>query len=317
MVKKIVSLVLISLLGIFVFAQESNIDLANRYYNQDNYEEAYKYYLDAIKENKPDAVSFYRFAYSCEQLKKKKNYYNEYYKGAAYLFEKNNDLNNKYYGYVINKEKENGLNHADFNDESIQNLVNNIEYKEKGLSYITSKLLDFASNNLAVFAIVALVIWILGIIFSKATKCVIVYGWKDIIILLIPGAIFSFYLFFSDSITHEIILNIIFFISFAISIVFSFIGNIKSTNHFNIFYILISIIVKVLLVILIPIVIVAFIGALGSGKKDGRYRDGTKGNTKTAMIGLVIGLVGLLLLPLIKTEDEIVTISEENMNNLA
>ena len=317
MVKKIFSFVLISFLGIFVFAQESNIDLANNYYNQDNYEEAYKYYLEAIKENEPDAVSFYRFAYSCEQLKMKKKYYNEYYKGAAYLFEKNNDLNNKYYSYAINKENENGVNHSDFNDETIKKLVNSIEYSEKGLSYITSKLLDFASNNLAVFVIIVLVIWILGIIFSKASKCVVVYGWKDIIILLIPGVIFSFYLFFSDSITHEIILNIIFFITLSISIVFSFIGNIKSTKHFNIFYILISIIVKIVLIILIPIVIVAFIGAFGSGKKDGRYRDGTKGNTKTAMIGLVIGLVGLLLLPLIKTEDDIIMVPNEGINNLA
>ena len=305
MVKKIVSFLLISLLGIFVFAQETNIEMANKYYNQDNYEEAYKYYKIAIKENDPDAVSFYRYAYTCEQLKMKKSYYTEYYKGSAYLFEKNNDVTNKYYGYVINKESQEGFNHSNYNDEFIDNLKNNIDYREKGLAFITTWLLDFASSNLLVFVIVALIVWIIGIIFSKATKCVVIYGWKDILILLVPGAIFSCYLFFSDSITHDVLLNIVFLICVIVSVVFSFIGNIKSTKYFNPFYFFISIIVKVLLIILIPIVAIAFLGALGSGKKDKRYRDGTVNNTKTAMVGLVLGIVGLLLLPLIKTDEDI------------
>jgi len=105
MLKRIVSLALISLLSMVVFAQETNMELVDKYYNQDNYEEAYKYYKNAINENAPDAVSFYRFAYSCEQIHLKPSYFNKYYKRAAYLFEKNNDLSNKYYSYVINKEK--------------------------------------------------------------------------------------------------------------------------------------------------------------------------------------------------------------------
>lgn len=309
MVKKIFSLVLFFSIGLLVFAQEKNIELANKYYNQDNYEEAYKYYKSAIKENEPDAVTFYRFAYSCEQIQIKSNYYNKYYKGAAYLFEKNNDLDNKYYSYAINKEKQNGLNHSNFNDETILKLISDIDITEKGLSKITSSLLDFASANLSVFIIMVLTIWILGIIFSKSTRCVVIYGWKDILILLIPGAIFSFYLIYFDSITNEILLNSIFIIAFIISIVFSFIGNIKSTKKFNPFYIIISVVVKIVLIILVPVVIVAFIGALGSGKKDKRYKDGTRNNTKTAMIGLVIGLVGLLLLPLIKTDEDIISIA--------
>ena len=305
MLKRIVSLALISLLSMVVFAQETNMELANKYYNQDNYEEAYKYYKNAIKENAPDAVSFYRFAYSCEQIHLKPNYFNKYYKGSAYLFEKNNDLSNKYYSYVINKEKQNGFNHANYDDETILKLVTDIESRETGLSYFTSELSNFVSNNLVVFVVLALIVWGLGIIFSKRTKCVIIYGWKDILILLIPGVIFSFYLVKAESITHDILLNTIFVISFIISIIFSFIGNIKSTKHFNIFYIFISIVVKILLIILIPVVIVIFIGALGSGKKDKRYKDGTRGNTKTAMIGLVVGLVGLLLVPLVKTDETI------------
>lgn len=298
--KKIISLIVISFLGFIVFAQESNIELANKFYNQDKYEEAYNNYKTAIKENEPNAVLFYRFAYSCEQIKKSSNYYNKYYKAAAYLFEKNNDQSNKYYSYVINKENQKGFNHSDYNDEMISKLIKDIDSEINSLEDLISVVMTFVSSHLKICIIIAVILWILGIVLSESTNCVVVYGWKDAIFVIIAGVFFL--MSFSDSFKSEDVIFpvILFSIFFLVSIFFSFKGNIKASGHFNIFYIVLSVLVKFVLIFLIPIALVSYLCALTSGKKDGRYRDGTKGNERTANIAFVVGLISLLLIPLVK-----------------
>jgi hypothetical protein len=52
--------------------------------------------------------------------------------------------------------------------------------------------------------------------------------------------------------------------------------------------------------LLIPILVAIFIGSFGMGKKDMRFKDGTKGNTQTKATGIAGALLVLVLGSLIK-----------------
>lgn len=175
--------------------------------------------------------------------------------------------------------------------------------ERKGLIKYISIILDFVLNNIAMIGIIVLVIWIIAIFLSKTTRCVIVFNWYDIIILLIPGCIFSLYIFKSDIIKNDTLFTVIFIISFCISVILSVIGNVKSKSKIFIINIFVSILTKLVLIALAPVVILALLGAAFTGKKDGRFRDGTKGNAKTLAFGVVIGILGLIIVPLVKTDE--------------
>ena len=203
--------------------------------------------------------------------------------------------------HVSLSDGKNGFIHKSLVDETVP-------IEAKGIKRIIQLLVNFIFDNIALAGIIALVIWVIAIILSKTTKCVIVYNWYDLIILLIPGCIFSLYVFKEDLIKNDTLFSIIFIIAFCISVLLSILGNFRSKSKLFILNILVSAITKLLLVVLAPIVILAFIGALTSGKKDGRFRDGTRGNTKTLIVGIILGILAFIILPLVKT-DEILEIS--------
>ena len=63
-------------------------------------------------------------------------------------------------------------------------------------------------------------------------------------------------------------------------------------------------ITKISLLLLIPLLVVIFIGSFAIGKKDMRFKDGTKGNTQTKAIGLSGAILVLVLGSLIKNNPE-------------
>ena len=80
--------IIIMLGGGFLSAQ-SNIDLANKYYDADDYTNAVVYFKKTLFEDKNyNGTVFYRYAYSMEQLNAPKKEYFPFYSAAAYIFEK-------------------------------------------------------------------------------------------------------------------------------------------------------------------------------------------------------------------------------------
>ena len=59
-------------------------------------------------------------------------------------------------------------------------------------------------------------------------------------------------------------------------------------------------ITKVSFLLLIPLLVAIFIGSFAIGKKDMRFKDGTKGNTKTKATGISGAILVLVLGSLIK-----------------
>jgi hypothetical protein len=73
----------------------------------------------------------------------------------------------------------------------------------------------------------------------------------------------------------------------------------SASKNKDIMHVIISILTKIALLLLIPVLTALILLAMGSGKKDGRYRDGTQNNTRTAAVAgagiLMVALIGSLV----------------------
>lgn len=139
--KSILKFTILLLLQIFLinlcFA-ESNIDIANKYYDENNYSSAKSYLEESLfNDGIANGTLFYRLGYSYEQLSLPKSTYSKLYCAAAYCFERDNDKDNKYYSYAITKEKDLNVNHKNYTEETIQKLIDDLywENHKKDFSY--------------------------------------------------------------------------------------------------------------------------------------------------------------------------------------
>lgn len=191
-----------------------------------------------------------------------------------------------------------------YNNDYSNALTNTQKYSP--LKNITNSLFSFAKNNIIIFLIIALLIIILSQIFSKKTDCIVIWGWWDLIPVAIAGIIFVYYLYASyNEIKYDSIANVIYFSCVLITFIFSLIGNIKYSGSKWPFFLIISILTKIIIMIIIPIILVLLIFTyLYGGKKDGRFRDGTRDNDKTFILGILSVIFLFLIGSLIKTGKE-------------
>jgi uncharacterized membrane protein len=104
---------------------------------------------------------------------------------------------------------------------------------------------------------------------------------------------------------YDTLLNFLFFFISIITFTISIIINIKYSGVKGLFFAMLSILSKLIIMILIPIIIFLFLMAISSGKKDRRYRDGTKGNEMTKWIAVVSAIAIFLIANLVKGDQKI------------
>jgi hypothetical protein len=152
------------------------------------------------------------------------------------------------------------------------------------------------------FGIFLLVSYIFGRVYSSNTVCRIICGWWDFALLLISSLLITY-------VSYQILSNGIFDNKcgylligaiglYLISIFLSASKN-KSITH-----VIISILTKLSLLLLIPALTALLLVAFGSGKKDGRYSDGTQNNSRTVAVAGAGVLMVLLIGSLVKTGEE-------------
>lgn len=135
---------------------------------------------------------------------------------------------------------------------------------------------------------------------------VAIAGWIDLALLTVPLIGFVVVLIFgsSEKLAEEdaqTILIICAVVS-SIALIGSFILSITA-NRGNIFNIIISILAKMFVILIIVLLI--FVIFVGSGaKKDGRFKDGTKGNQHTKWKMLIAGIVSFTIFTLVKNKEE-------------
>jgi hypothetical protein len=151
------------------------------------------------------------------------------------------------------------------------------------------------------FGIFLLVSYIFGHVYSSKIACRIICGWWDFATLLIFSLLIAYvsYQVYSHGFFDEIggYLLIAAIILFLISVFLSASSN-KSVIH-----VIVSVLTKLALLLLIPALTALLLVALGSGKKDGRYSDGTQNNSRTAPVAGAGVLMVLLIGSLVKTDD--------------
>ena len=280
----------------FCETEKTSLDTANEYYDADDYENAKEYFLKAISSGTYNGTIFYRLGYCIENINNSDSLMEKCYEASYYCFKKDSDIDNPYFEKVENKVKQYGLK-SDITEIDLNNIISMAKPS------IMSMFWDFFWFILLAILAIGILIYIGAYKLSVNTNCVIVYGWKDFIVI----ALCPFFIFvLKDIIVEDISTLFIPMGFFSISIIFSLIGNIRGSAKDGIFYVILytlaSIITKIILLVVIPVII--FLGLLSatSGEKDKRYKDGTKNNARTANIRLFSAKVSFLFMPLMKTK---------------
>jgi hypothetical protein len=148
------------------------------------------------------------------------------------------------------------------------------------------------------FAIIVVVGYIIGRYFSSKTDCVIINTNKDLVILFLASISFVVLLYRFSEPNINLLINDPFLWITVLFLLFSFYYSKTGNNNF--LHFLISMITKVSFLLLIPLLVAIFIGSFAIGKKDMRFKDGTKGNTQTKAIGISGAILVLVFGSLIK-----------------
>jgi len=211
------------------------------------------------------------------------------------------------------------------NTQNIEDISDNANVSTKSylplawLGNITTQILggdEGHKSALALFVIVCIVIYIISVLFSKNSSCIIVYGWKDFFLLVSPLLVIIFILLFNAFYgrDHEKIIemdnyfaNIIFLIPIILSFCVSIISNLRhSEMPLSIIFAVISIIGKIVIMFFLGIFIIAFIGALGGyqgkkGEKDKRFKTGYRpGKDNSLIVIIIVAILGFLATVFIK-----------------
>lgn len=152
-------------------------------------------------------------------------------------------------------------------------------------------------------SIIVVIGYSVGRFFATKTNCVIINSNKDLVVLFLASVSFVILLYRFSEPTTNLLVNDPFFWSTILILLFSFYFS-KTGNPNNIGHFAISILTKASLLLLIPVLVVLFIGSFGMGKKDMRYKDGTKGNTQTKAVGVAGAIFVLVIGSLIKNNNK-------------
>lgn len=302
--KKIYFLFYIFFLGSHFLSAQTNLDLANQYYDSDDYLNAVDFYWKTIFEDKQyNGTIFYRYAYSMEKNDFTKNKYTDYYCAAAYCFENAGETDNKYYSYAIAKEEQLEISHDNFSNNTIKKLLRQ-DLISKVVDFFDKHILqsDFimTKETLIILGIIILLIYIIGCIFSDRTECVILSSFKELILLSIPY-ILMIVVIFEPTIDRDnwmFIFLISLATSFISTIIFSIYENLGTKKP--VLYIFISLITKLAIFIIAPITLLLSTFAMTKSEKDRRYKDGTKNNQRTKNIGIALAVLSGIVFSLMK-----------------
>jgi hypothetical protein len=309
-------LVLFLFQSFYGYSQNDNLNLANSYYDKDMYKEAKEYFQKVVDSGNITGEILYRFAYSNEVLGGLNEDTLKTYATAYSYFMRQNDKENRYF---INAEKKllaNAPNLMKLSETEINAILNGIKTDTGIQPGLFNNMLNNLYNSLAniseeliialllFFVICFIAIYIVALTLSYKTKCVIINGWKDLIVLTLLSfdTIGLIACFFNDvEIVYITLLSIGFLIFFIWTIRYSIQANIKIIPRGLIFTVL-SILTKIIMLVIIPLIVLlySYYTSDSAYKTDRRYRDGTKGNTKTIKVAAFAAVVAFLVGGLVK-----------------
>ena len=168
------------------------------------------------------------------------------------------------------------------------------------LRFITALLFDNAIP-LEGIIVTGIIIFIVALILSKKTSCIIMYGWWDFFFVLAPVIIFVVHLFFNIDKNEKFtyMANILIIASTFTTIAISVYSNIRYNSlPQSIFYTIISLLVKPFVMLAMPVLALTCFAMLDSaykpGKKDARYKSGERPSEKAWLMAILLAIIGFL-----------------------
>ncbi len=159
--------------------------------------------------------------------------------------------------------------------------------------------------NLYLFFIIGFCLFLFSYKLVELTNVVIFKGWIDFLLFILNFVPLIYILqeYSSPSVTSFFDTNYyshyIFLVLCGVSFFFSFKFNNSITKA------IISFLIKIPLLIILPLFVLALLWALGSGKSDRRYKDNTKGNTRTKNTLFFGSILGSVIGPFFNYKNEI------------
>lgn len=277
-------------------SENATLNLATEYYDSGDYANAKKNYIKTIMKGSYNGTIFYRLGYCLESLQENNSLMKKCYEASYYCFYNDSENDNPYFQKSKSKISQFNLN----------NNISETDLKKTIFGIAFDNFWNILQKNWFIFLIVGIIIYIGAYKLAKNTKCVILYGWKDVIMI---GIGVFFFVCLQEAILDDPAGIIIPMIFFFISALFSLLGNIRGSGYDGIVYVVLytlaSLIAKTVLLVVIPLFAISWLFAATSGEKDGRYKDGTKNNAKTANIAFVSAMLTLLFKPLIKSKKDL------------
>lgn len=199
-----------------------------------------------------------------------------------------------------------GVNWSKLTLENGESAYISSKFIEKANTSITSSSEPVDLTILYIVLGVLFIAYIIALVKSRNNRMVAIAGWKDLVLLTVPLIGFVFVMLFGSSkeLSEEDkqLILISYAVVSSIALIWSFILSITA-NKGNVFNIIISILAKMFVILIIILLIFVIFGGSGS-KKDGRFKDGTKGNQHTKWKLLIAGIASFTIFTLVKNKEE-------------
>jgi hypothetical protein len=174
---------------------------------------------------------------------------------------------------------------------------------------------DLNGGSIAVLSIMLLCtipVFIIGMLFSKKTRCIIVFGWGDFVLTLVPIATFIA----ADCVLAEtqstfLVLNILFCVSAFVSFAVSILSNLKfSGTPRGVIYAVISVITKLSVMLMAPLLLFLLFGMFFAGepaKRDRRFKTGWRPRRDSPLFFMILALATFMLYGVMKNPSDMIS----------
>jgi hypothetical protein len=167
---------------------------------------------------------------------------------------------------------------------------------------------DKSTAILAIMLLCTVPVYIIGAMFSKKTRCVIVFGWADFILTMLPMATFIASDFVLVSKGGLLFLNILFCVSVLATLAISVFSNLGYSGAPNgIIYAAISVVTKVSIMMMAPLFLILLFGLFFAGepaKKDRRYKTGWRPRRESVLYLIILTLATFMVYSVMKKPDD-------------